>query len=83
MGRWERALVAKGPWQEDKTRIVPATVELMLEPTRYRNANDLPPFPCERNAFPLLLPIIGAVRPVVCRAVHELVEDVFRQTAAA
>lgn len=75
--RWWLELAGKG----GKTRLVPATDELMSEVMRYRKANGLTPLPRESETTPLLLPIIGPVRALARSAVHELVKDVVRRTA--
>lgn len=75
--RWWLEIMGKG----EKIRTVPATDELMSELMRYRQANDLPPLPSEGESLPLLLPMIGALQPMARSAVHELVKDVFRETA--
>lgn len=75
--RWWLQVRGKG----EKSRVVPATDELVSELMRYRKANDLAPLPREGDALPLLLPIIGVARPMARSAVHELVKDVFRETA--
>lgn len=75
--RWWLELTGKG----QKTRLVPATDELMAELIRYRKANDLTPLPREGEATPLLLPLIGPIKAMARSAVHELVKDVVRWTA--
>jgi site-specific recombinase XerD len=76
--RWWLEIRGKG----EKTRVVPATDELVSELMRYRKANELSPLPREGETLPLLLPIIGTARPMARSAVHELVKDVFREAAA-
>lgn len=76
--RWWLEIRGKG----DKTRLVPATDELVSELMRYRRANDLTALPREGEGLPLLIPVIGAARPMARSAVHELVKDVFREAAA-
>lgn len=75
--RWWLEITGKG----DKTRIVPATNELMVELTRYRRENGLTPFPHPREATPLLLPIGGKQRPLTRSAVHLIVKEVFERAA--
>jgi site-specific recombinase XerD len=70
--RWWLEVTGKG----DKTRLVPATDELMAELIRYRKANDLRPLPGDAEATPLLLPLIGLAKPMARSAVHEIVKDV-------
>lgn len=76
--RWWLEVTGKG----DKTRLVPATDELMGELLRYRKALGLKPLPVEGDGLPVLLPLIGPPSPLARSAVHEIVKDVVRQTAA-
>ena len=76
--RWWLEITGKG----DKTRLVPATAELMVELTRYRRENGLSPFPLPGEPAPLLLPIGGKQRPLTRSAVHLIVKEVFGRTAA-
>jgi len=75
--RWWLEITGKG----DKTRLVPATGELMIELTRYRRENGLSPFPLPGDLTPLLLPIGGKKRPLTRSAVHLIVKEVFGRTA--
>lgn len=75
--RWWLEITGKG----DKTRLVPATAELIVELTRYRRENGLPPFPIPGEPTPLLLPIGGKQRPLTRSAVHLIVKEVFNRTA--
>ena len=75
--RWWLAVRGKG----EKDRSIPATDELVLELMRYRSANGLPPLPREGDPLPLLLPLIGGAKPMGRSAVHELIKNVFRETA--
>lgn len=75
--RWWLEITGKG----DKTRLVPATAELMVELTRYRRENSLSPFPISGEPTPLLLPIGGKQRPLTRSAVHLIVKEVFNRTA--
>ena len=75
--RWWLEITGKG----DKTRLVPATAELMVELTRYRRENSLSPFPIPGEPTPLLLPIGGKQRPLTRSAVHLIVKEVFSRTA--
>lgn len=76
--RWWLEVIGKG----DKTRIVPATNELMVELARYRREKGLPPFPMEREATPLLLPLGNQQRSMTRNAVHSIVKQVFEGTSA-
>lgn len=76
--RWWLEVTGKG----EKTRLVPATDELMGELIRYRKALGLKPLPVEGDGLPVLLPLIGPPTPLARSAVHEIVKDVVRQTAA-
>jgi len=75
--RWWLEICGKG----HKTRLVPATDELMSELMRYRRANQLTPLPRAGENLPLLIPSIGVARPMARSAVHELVKEIFRETA--
>lgn len=76
--RWWLEITGKG----DKTRLVPATAELIVELTRYRRENGLSPFPLPGEPTPLLLPIGGKQRSLTRSAVHLIVKEVFNRTAA-
>lgn len=58
-----------------------ATDKLVSELMHYRRANDLTPLLREGYSLPLLQPLIGRAKPMGCSAVHELVKNVFRDTA--
>jgi len=75
--RWWLEVTGKG----DKTRLIPATTELMVELTRYRRENSMSPFPIPGEPTPLLLPIGGKQRPLTRSAVHLIVKEVFGRTA--
>ena len=75
--RWWLEITGKG----DKTRLVPATAELIVELTRYRRENSLSPFPIPGEPTPLLLPIGGKQRPLTRSAVHLIVKEAFNRTA--
>lgn len=76
--RWWLEIHGKG----EKTRVIPATDELVSELMRYRKSNGLGPLPREGDSAPLLLPLIGGSKPMGRSAVHELVKTIFRETAA-
>jgi len=76
--RWWLEITGKG----DKTRIVPATNELMLELARYRREKGLSPYPLPGEATPLLLPIGSQQRCLTRSAVHKIVKVVFERTAS-
>jgi site-specific recombinase XerD len=75
--RWWLEITGKG----DKTRIVPATNELMLELNRYRREMGLSLNPIEGEATPLLLPIGGKQRAMTRSAVHLILKHIFNITA--
>lgn len=75
--RWWLEVTGKG----DKTRIVPATHELMVELARYRRENGLEPFPMPGESTPLLLPVSGQRRSLTRSAVHLIVKEVFERAA--
>lgn len=76
--RWWLEITGKG----GKTRLVPATAELIVELTRYRRENGLSPFPLPGEPTPLLLPIGGKQRSLTRSAVHLIVKEVFNRTAS-
>lgn len=75
--RWWLEVIGKG----DKTRIVPATSELMTELMVYRKAHGWPALPGSNESTPLVLRIIGAEKPMARSAIHEVVKGVMRSTA--
>jgi integrase/recombinase XerD len=75
--RWWLEITGKGA----KTRIVPATDELMVELARYRRTLRLPPLPAPGETAPLLLPIGGRPTPMTRGAVHAIVKQVFANAA--
>jgi integrase len=77
MGRWWLKVTGKG----NKTRLVPATDELIVELARYREAYGLPPMPLPGEARPIVLPIIGKEKPLSCGALHLVLKQVFGMAA--
>lgn len=75
--RWWLEITGKG----DKTRIVPATNELMVELGRYRREMGLSLSPIEGETTPLLLPIGGKQRAMTRSAVHLILKQIFNITA--
>ncbi len=75
--RWWLEITGKG----DKTRIVPATNELIVELGRYRREMGLSLNPIEGEATPLLLPIGGKQRFMTRSAIHQILKQVFSKTA--
>ncbi len=75
--RWWLEITGKG----DKTRIVPATNELMLELGRYRREMGLSLNPIEGESTPLLLPIGGKQRAMTRSALHLILKQIFNLTA--
>jgi integrase/recombinase XerD len=73
--RWWLEITGKG----DKTRIVPATSELMVELARYRREKGLSSFPLPGEDLPLLLPIGVRRDPMSRGAVHAIVKKVFER----
>lgn len=76
--RWWLEITGNG----DKTRLVPAMNQLMVELVRYRRENGLSPFPLPGDSTPLLLPIGGKQRPLTRSAVHLVLKVVFARAAA-
>lgn len=75
--RWWLEITGKG----DKTRIVPATTELMIELSRYRREMGLSLNPVEGENTPLLLPIGGKQRFMTRSAIHLILKQIFKRTA--
>jgi integrase/recombinase XerD len=75
--RWWLEVAGKG----DKTRLVPATDELVVELSRYRRAHELPALPATGDATPLVLPIGGKVRHLTRAAIHDIVKQIFEDAA--
>lgn len=75
--RWWLEATGKG----EKTRLVPATPELIEELTRYRQSRDLKPLPREGDSTPLVLAIIGADKPLTRSAIHVIVKKTMRNAA--
>ncbi|MDT9046621.1 integrase, partial [Escherichia coli] len=75
--RWWLEVTGKG----EKARLIPATAELMAELVQYRRSRGLPPLPSHDETTPLLIPVIGPVKPMARTAVHEIVKSVMRATA--
>ncbi|WP_332775839.1 tyrosine-type recombinase/integrase [Polaromonas sp.] len=76
--RWWLEITGKG----GKTRLVPATGELMTELMRYREAQGLSMLPLEGENAPLVIPLIGPNKPMARSAIHEIVKAVFSESAA-
>lgn len=87
--RWWLEITGKG----GKTRLVPATNELMVELARYRRSLGLSPLLQQHEPAPLLFPVwwrapadsrrpIGWPQPLTRAAVHEVVKTVFELAAA-
>lgn len=75
--RWWLEITGKG----DKTRIVPATHELMTELARYRREKGLSPSPLAGEGNPLLLSIGSRKQHLTRGAVHAIIKKVFENTA--
>lgn len=75
--RWWIEITGKG----EKTRLVPATQELMMELARYRREVSLAPYPTPGEHTPLLLPIGGKPRPMTRSAIHLIVKTIFAAAA--
>ena len=74
---WWLEITGKG----DRTRLVPATGELMAELARYRQAQNLPLLPRSGETTPLLLPIHGRPETMTRSAAHLMVKMIFLRTA--
>lgn len=66
----------------NKTRIIPATSELMVELVRYRRENGFAPYPIPGETTPLLLPLGGKSRALTRSAVHLIIKTIFEIAAA-
>jgi site-specific recombinase XerD len=80
--RWWLQVTGKG----EKSRLIPATEELMSELNRYRQAHNLGMgmgggAMIHADPTPLLMPIIGAMKPMARSAIHEIVKKVVRDSA--
>jgi len=75
--RWWLEITGKG----SKTRIVPATKELMVELTLYRQSLGLALYPIENESSPLLLPIGGKQKAMTRSAIHLIIKQIFVITA--
>jgi integrase/recombinase XerD len=75
--RWWLEVTGKG----NKTRLVPATGELMGELIRYRKAHSLSPLPLEGDLLPMVMPLIGPRKFMARSAIHEIVKTVVRDSA--
>ncbi len=75
--RWWLEVTGKG----NKTRLVPATDELIAELARYRRAHALPPTPQPEETRPLVLPVIaretGRDNALSRGALHLILKEVF------
>lgn len=76
--RWWLEVNGKG----GKTRLIPATDELMAELIRYRRSCGLRDLPAVGDDSPLLRSLIGEPKALARSAVHQIVKDTARQTAA-
>ncbi len=84
--RWWLAVQGEG----DKQRLVPATREMMMELSRYRQHFGLSALPSPNEDTPLVLPIgaassnerAEACAPLTRAALHAIVKDVFARAAA-
>lgn len=75
--RWWLEVTGKG----EKTRLVPATDELMRELRRYRVAVGLSELPQVSETGPLVRPVIGRDKPLSRGALYLVVKEVFKRTA--
>ncbi|MBL0726591.1 tyrosine-type recombinase/integrase [Piscinibacter sp. HJYY11] len=76
--RWWLEVTGKG----GKARLIPATDELMSELVRYRRSCGLRALLMAGDNSPLLRSLIGEPKALARSAVHEIVKDIVRQTAA-
>lgn len=77
--RWWLEITGKG----NKTRIIPATNELMAELASYRRKKGMAALPVPAENTPLLLPLGSQNRPITRGAAHAIIKQVFHATAAS
>jgi site-specific recombinase XerD len=75
--RWWLEVVGKGA----KTRLVPATAELMAELLRYRRECGLSRLPSAGDQTPLVLPISRSRKPLTRAALHAILKDIFNRAS--
>lgn len=75
--RWWLEVTGKG----EKTRLIPATNDLIMELDRYRREMGLSQRPVEGEEIPLLLPIGGKHRFMTRAVVHLILKQIFNPTA--
>lgn len=75
--RWWLEVLGKG----EKSRLVPATNEMMTELARYRRECGLSPFPSPGEETPLVLPIGKNMKSMTRAALHNIVKGVFEKAA--
>lgn len=84
--RWWLEVTGKG----DKTRLIPATTELMVELIAYRRALELPDLPQPGEQSPLIFPVAWRRSthpapdwpdPMTRSAIHIILKDLFGQAA--
>lgn len=75
--RWWLEVTGKG----GKTRLVPVTGELIGELRAYRQSWSMSSLPNSSENIPLILPIIGKIKPMARSAIHEIVKGVMLETA--
>lgn len=75
--RWWLEVLGKG----ERTRLVPATAELMTELARYRRERGLPALPSPRETTPLVLPLGQQTTPLTRAALHTIVKGIFAGAA--
>ncbi len=79
--RWWLEVTGKG----NKTRLVPATDDLIAELARYRRTHALPPSPQFVETRPVVLPVIGSEdreKPLSRGALHLILKEVCGMAAA-
>jgi site-specific recombinase XerD len=76
-GRWWMEVTGKG----NKIRLVPVTGELMTELVTYRKSCGLSHLPIQGENIPLVIPIIGPIKPMARSGIHEVVKSVFFASA--
>jgi site-specific recombinase XerD len=89
MGHFTRRLGPDGKdqwWLEtlgkgDKERLLPVSPELIVELSRYREANGLSRLPRYREETPLVMPFAGKMRNLSRSALHDAIKGIFEGAA--
>jgi integrase/recombinase XerD len=75
--QWWLQILGKG----EKTRLIPATTEMMKELAAYRGEYGLSLYPSPNEETPLVLPLGKSLKPLSRAALHVIVKKIFEGTA--